>query len=62
MAERVSDEELEQAMAALVDERGVDRGVEAATAAMSAAQREQAEESLHRWVEQVRRSIRHANG
>jgi len=56
--ERVSDEELEQLMAALVDEQGVDRGVEAATEAMSADQRERSEENLRRLVERMRRAIR----
>jgi hypothetical protein len=62
MAERVSDEELQRLMDAMVDERGVDRGVEAATAAMSTEQREQAEENLRRLIEQMQRSIRHTNG
>ena len=62
MQARVSDEELERLMAAMVDEDGVDRGVAAATATMSHAQREQAEENLRRFVEQMRRSIRQSSG
>jgi hypothetical protein len=49
-------------MAAMLDEHGVDRGVEAATAAMSAEQRQQAEENLRRLIERMRRSARQANG
>ena len=62
MPERVSDDELERLMAAMVDENGVDLGVAAATAAMSPEQREQAEENLRRLVERMRRSTRQANG
>jgi hypothetical protein len=58
MQDRVSDEELVQMMAALVDERGVDRGVEAATESMSAEETRQAEENLRRMIERMRRSIR----
>ena len=62
MSTRVSDDELERLMAAMVDEHGVDRGVEAATAAMSAEQRQQSEENLRRLIERMRRSARRPNG
>jgi tellurite resistance protein len=49
-------------MAAVVDEQGSDQGVVAATAAMSPAQRQQAEENLRRLIERLRRSIRPTHG
>jgi hypothetical protein len=46
----VTDSELEAAMRAAVDESGVDRRVEEATASMTEAQRHAAERNIRAWI------------
>lgn len=47
----VPDSELEAALRAAVDELGVDRRVEQATASMTEAQRRAAERNIRAWIE-----------
>jgi hypothetical protein len=53
----MSDEELQRLMAEVIDGRGVDRGVEAASSALSPEQRRQTEENLRRFIERMRTAI-----
>ena len=58
MVDRISNEELEAALAEAVDENGVDQRLAAAVSAMTEEQRHKSEENLRRSIAEARRTIR----